>query len=135
MVHEITEIQETFDVVKETITSLMKVSIIIRNATPQDRYSKAETAIKTPFLDHFDVSHVGHRFPKIENNMGVKERLGRVISKRRQFLLYCRSHRDKLSQKLNETDSGIKLTTNIKPSLLAKEEMSVNFASENETVC
>ncbi|KAL9068762.1 MAG: hypothetical protein Q9161_005965 [Pseudevernia consocians] len=97
---ETSEFSEIFGTVKDTITSLMQTSIIIRNATPRDRYIRAQTSAKDPFLESFDIAHVGHKFPKIdsEGREWLKRRLGKAIAQRRQYLKYCREHNDKFWQ-------------------------------------
>ena len=96
----ISEIEELLQSIAETITSLFRISIIIRNATPRDRYVKAAAAVKEPFDERYDIAHVGHKFPKIDARemQWLKERLGRAITKRRQYLRYCREHHDKFTQ-------------------------------------
>ena len=78
----------------------MKTSIIIRDATPRDRYIKANESNRTPFIDSFDIAHVGHKFPKLdaEGRGWLKERLGKAITQRRQYLKYCREHHNKFRQ-------------------------------------
>lgn len=90
----ISEAEEAFAMVKDAITSLMKTSIIIRQTTPRDRYVKAGVSEKSPFIDTFDIPHVGHKFPKIdvEGRQWLKERLGKVITQRRQYLKYAQEH-------------------------------------------
>lgn len=96
----VSEFNEIFGTVKDSITSLMQTSIIIRNATPRDRYVKAQSSTKDRFLDCFDIAHVGHKFPKTDSkgHEWLKRRLGRAITQRRQYLKYCRDHHDKFSQ-------------------------------------
>ena len=99
-----TELREELGIVKDAITSLMKTSIIIRDATPRDRFVKANTSPKHPFLSSFDIAHVGHKFPKLESEGRgwLKERLGKAITQRRQYLTYCREH----NQKFRERNHG-----------------------------
>ena len=94
------ELNEIFDTVKDVITSLMKLSMIIRAATPRDRYLKAITSTKSPFTDTFDILHVGHKYPKVDTDdrRWLKERLGKAITQRRQYLKYCRDHHGKFNQ-------------------------------------
>ena len=94
------ELNEVFGTVKDMITSLMKLSMIIRDATPRDRYLKAITSTKSPFIDAFDILHVGHKYPKVDTDdrIWLKERLGKAITQRRQYLKYCRDHHSKFSQ-------------------------------------
>lgn len=96
---ETSEFKEIFGTVKDSMTSLMQTSIIIRNATPRDRYIKAQSSTKHPFLEAFDIAHVGHKFPKLdsEGQEWLKSRLGKAIAQRRQYLKYCREHHDKFS--------------------------------------
>ena len=97
---KLSEAQEIFESAKETITSLFRLSIIIRNASPRDRFAKALAARQNPFNEQFDISHVGHKFPllEIKENQWLKERLGRAITQRRQFLRYAHEHRNKIGK-------------------------------------
>lgn len=113
------ELHENCDIVKDVITSLMKTSIIIRDATPRDRYVKAATTTRQPFSDLFDIAHVGQKFPRldVEGRQWLKERLGKAITQRREYLRYCREHHDKFldlnsdkvssSQMLPQVDSPL----------------------------
>jgi len=94
----VTELDEIFQSLADSISSLFKISLLIRSATPRDRYAKAATSVKQPFDDTFDISHVGHKHPKLEikENQWLRNRLGQAITRRRQYLKYCREHHDKL---------------------------------------
>ncbi|RYP69577.1 hypothetical protein DL771_006014 [Monosporascus sp. 5C6A] len=94
------EARELFESMKETIASLFRISILIRNASPRDRFAKALSSRQLQFDDSFDISHVGHKFPLLntKENQWLKERLGRAITHRRQYLRYARDHRHKLSK-------------------------------------
>jgi len=81
----ISEIQELTEMTIETITTLFKASIVIRNATSRDRYAKAVTYSREPFDDQFDISHVEHKFPRICRSDWLAKRLGRAITRRREF--------------------------------------------------
>jgi hypothetical protein len=92
------EAHDILDVASECIRSLLRISILIRKATPRDRFNKAlqtTSGKNNPFLDQFDISHVAERYPKLKKNESkwLCERLGRAITKRRQFLRYSRQHR------------------------------------------
>ena len=78
----------------------MKTSIIIRDATPRDRYVQATTSTKSRFNDSFDISHVAHKFPKLDldERQWLKERLGKAITQRRQYLKYCRDHHNRFQE-------------------------------------
>ena len=59
---------------------------------------KAAAAREDPFSEIPDILHVGHKFPKLRNVPWLEHRLGRAITRRRQFLRYCKMHKDKLAE-------------------------------------
>ncbi|KAF2815608.1 uncharacterized protein BDZ99DRAFT_493615 [Mytilinidion resinicola] len=91
---QISEIDELLETVADSISGLFRISMLIRKATPRDRFQKAATAATEPFDDLYDIAHVAHKFPKLEeeNMKWLKVRLGRAITRRRQFLRYARDH-------------------------------------------
>ncbi|KXX82782.1 hypothetical protein MMYC01_200765 [Madurella mycetomatis] len=96
------EAHDILDVTSECIRGLLRISILIRKATPRDRFSKALQATSNttrPFLDQFDIGHVAERYPKLkrEESRWLCERLGRAITKRRQLLRYLRDHRSRVA--------------------------------------
>ncbi|KAL8788384.1 MAG: hypothetical protein Q9195_007342 [Heterodermia aff. obscurata] len=103
------ELLETFGTTKDTVTSLMKTSIIIRDATPRDRYLQSSLSTKNPFVDSFDISHVAHKFPKLDLNerQWLKERLGKAITQRRQYLKYSRDHHNRFQEEEAPRSEGL----------------------------
>ena len=95
----VSEVKELFQSIGDTISGLFKISVLIRGATPRDRYARAANANKQPFDEQFDIAHVGHKHPKVdlESQEWLKIRLGNAITKRRQYLRYCRDHHAKLA--------------------------------------
>lgn len=81
----------------ETISSLFRLSIIIQRASPRDRFTKALASVKEPFDSSYDIAHVGQKFPRLRTDgcRWLMERLGKAITQRRQYLRYCREHREK----------------------------------------
>jgi hypothetical protein len=97
----LSEIHEIFQSISETITSLFKLSILIRNNSSRDRYAKALASVsKAPFDDRFDIEHVGNKFPRLcrDDMAWLRVRLGKAITHSRQYLRYCREHHEKLSK-------------------------------------
>lgn len=87
--------------IPETIASLFKLSILIRNSSSRDRYAKAlASSSNAPFNEQFDIDHVGNKFPRLYRDDGewLRMRLGKAITQKRQYLRYCREHREKLSK-------------------------------------
>ena len=66
----------------------------IRNPTPRDRY--ANTASLNTFDASYDVGHVYEKFPHVRSKVWLVDKLGRAITRRREFLRYRKIHREKL---------------------------------------
>lgn len=84
---------------KDTMASLFRMAVFIRNASPRDRFAKALSS-PSPFDGSFDIAHVQHKHPKfdVETRHWLRDRLGKAITQRRQFLRYAREHRNKLAE-------------------------------------
>lgn len=90
------ELSELWLSVGDIISSLMKVSMLVRKATGRDRYLKAASAAGAPFLPDFDKRHVEDKFPKARQLPWLVDRLGAAITQRRQYLRYSRDHRHRI---------------------------------------
>jgi hypothetical protein len=84
--------------VPEIITCLYKLSQTIRNPAPHDRYVKS-ASIDTSHFEFWDIQHTENKFPNAPHFLAV--RLGKAISRRRQYLKYCDRHRRKLGQDID----------------------------------
>jgi hypothetical protein len=82
---------------KETNACLMRLSVAIRNPAPHDQF-KESAHIDTAYYEPFDIAHVHGKFPKAPEYLSV--RLGKAISRRRQYLRYRDDHRKKYEQGL-----------------------------------
>ncbi|PMD16118.1 hypothetical protein NA56DRAFT_649723 [Hyaloscypha hepaticicola] len=132
------EIQELFQSIPETIAGLFKLSILIRNSSSRDRYAKAlSSASKASFNEQFDIDHVGNKFPRLyrDDRAWLRQRLGKAITQRRQYLRYCREHREKLS-KISETPNTIEALSEPKigSTLLAVQGQQSEVVSDAQTV-
>lgn len=87
--------------VADVVDCLLRLSRTIRNPAPHDRYAKSQTA-ETSHFEPFDIQHVQSKFPTIE--LWLAERLGKGISRRRQYLRYRESHHSKLSHGLDDPE-------------------------------
>lgn len=96
---QLSEAEELFGSLKDTIAGLFRLAMVIRKSSPRDRYDKALSGAN-PFGEVFDVAHVSHKFPKLAKpeNAWLKERLGKALSQRRRYLQYAREHRRKLAE-------------------------------------
>lgn len=69
--------------------------MVLRRATPRDRYAKAASV--GTFNPQFDIDYVWHKFP-YARQLGdwLINRLGKANCRRREFFKYCKEHRQKL---------------------------------------
>jgi len=103
----------------EVVDCLFRLSMSIRNSIPHDRFRK-ENLINTSHFEASDISHVHDIFPSAPDL--VKERLGRAISRRRQFFKYRELHHNKLAHGVDDPgcteDAGVStMASSIPPEL------------------
>lgn len=95
----VSELRDLLTAVANSITGLFKLSIILRNATPVDRYAKA--ASNGAYDSHFDIDYVWHKYPYLRRtdstNEWLIERLGKANTRRREYLKYRETHRKRLA--------------------------------------
>jgi hypothetical protein len=91
------ELSELFLSIGDVLTSLFKVSMLVKKATTRDRYARAASAKDKPYLVEFDIRHVADKYPKARDQPWLLERLGTAITQRRQFLRYCRNHKTRIA--------------------------------------
>ncbi|KAI0513265.1 hypothetical protein F5B22DRAFT_611873 [Xylaria bambusicola] len=87
--------------ITDTVGSLLRLSISLRNPAPHDRFMSNEYA-KVHYFEANDKAHVEAKFPSLSQTL-VK-RLGQALSMRRQYFRYRKSHHEKLARGL--FDSG-----------------------------
>lgn len=126
------ELKELLESSSDTITSLFKISVLIKSATTRDRYAKAAKAQGEPFDAQFDISHVGHKFPLIRRTDWLETRLGKAITQRRQYLRYCRQHRDRLDAQHKVADVGENVIDS-QPKLVRKPVEESREATKSQT--
>ena len=66
----------------------------VRNSTWNNRYTKS-VAFDTSHFQPYDIEHVGQKFPEAQKF--IIDRLGKAISRRRQYLKYREEHAFKLA--------------------------------------
>ncbi|KAF5542092.1 hypothetical protein FNAPI_10076 [Fusarium napiforme] len=92
-----TELNQISADITDVVNCLLRLSVAMRNPAPHDRFIKSHS-IDTSHYEIFDIQHVSSKFKTIEPLLA--ERLGKAISRRRQFFNYRLAHRAKLSQGL-----------------------------------
>ena len=128
-----TELQQIFHDIEHIITCLYKISVTVRNPTPHDRYIKVHE-IDTSFFEPYDIQHVKGRYPKAPEYLAV--RIGKAISRRRQYFKYRELHGAKIAQNLDaeNTETTLSETTasgyNKKPTSQRSETASISGMTE-----
>ncbi|KAK3681759.1 hypothetical protein B0T22DRAFT_523022 [Podospora appendiculata] len=90
------EAHSILEVIKQCITSLFRVGMLVRNTAPLDRFKRALRTSNIAFPDNFDIDYVQHKQPKLGTGV-LSKRLGSSVAKRRQFIKYCRDHKARLA--------------------------------------
>jgi hypothetical protein len=95
----VSELRDLLNAISNSITCLFKLSLVLRNPTPVDKYAKA-ASIGT-YDSHFDVDYVWHKYPYLRrtdsSNEWLIERLGKANTRRREYFKYCEMHRKRLA--------------------------------------
>ncbi|KAK7453861.1 hypothetical protein Landi51_03801 [Colletotrichum acutatum] len=83
----------------DIINCLMRLIITIQNPAPWDRFL-VSTNIDTSVFEIYDTQHVSAKFEGIDSQLA--ERLGKAISRRRQYFKYREVRHEKLSRQADE---------------------------------
>ena len=96
--------------ISDIITSLLKVSTLLRKASTRDRYAQAlaskHDALPAEYRA-FDRRHVAEKFPKLQQQQWLCERLADAITMRRRFLRYAQRHQHRITQGTAEINGPI----------------------------
>jgi len=90
-----TELEQMLSGIAEINTCLMRLSMAIRNPAPHDQFKESKD-IDISHFEAFDIAHVRAKFPDADEYLII--RLGKGISRRRQYLRYRDQHRKRLEQ-------------------------------------
>jgi hypothetical protein len=104
-----TELKQLYVRMKSATTSLMRLSMAIREPAP----NRQARSIDKSYHEPYDVQHVQSKFG--DSVPYLTERLGRATSSRRQYLAYREKHYQKLSkgiEKLGLEESRTEHTAN-----------------------
>ena len=103
-----TEVGQAREAIKDIVTSLYKISTVIRRPLPSDRHIKSTQTNVQHFAD-FDQRYVSDKFPTA--NVELLARLGRGITRRRQLLAYHELHTKRLNIAAKVASSAYTETT------------------------
>ena len=95
--------EQIFYDITQIINSLYRLSMSVRDSTWRNRYNKSAN-IDTTYFERFDVDHVRQKYPVAQNF--IIDRLGKALSRRRQFLRYRELHAAKLAHAVDGKDTA-----------------------------
>ncbi|RDL39878.1 uncharacterized protein BP5553_04218 [Venustampulla echinocandica] len=96
-VESTSELQELCIAINASIVNLMKLSMLIRESSKRDDYAKAASRYNT-WNPSSDIGHVQEKYGSAkESSDWMLKRLGKAITRRRQFLTYRKEHHGKLT--------------------------------------
>lgn len=72
------------------------MSMLIGRYTVQDKYARAEAKSFEKFNDTYDVNYIKDKFRQTSAEPWLLERLGKAITKRRQYLKYVKEYRPRM---------------------------------------
>jgi hypothetical protein len=124
-------ISHTCHKVAEDIGHLFRVAALIGKSIARDRYARAETASKEKFDDQYDIAHVKAKFRQGKAPDWLLLRLGRAITKRRQYIKYVREHRSRIDhQPLQPRQSNLLPALSlVEPTQVEAQPRAVTLAS------
>ena len=93
------ELQKIVIAVKQIVALLYELAIVIRNATPLDRVSKAANENVSHFQE-WDLRHTQEKFPQLKEDNFLVKRLANANTRRRQIFKYLEKHQSKLSHEV-----------------------------------
>lgn len=131
-----TEMDQIVLDITELVDCLLRLSVSIQNPAPHDRFMSS-TFTDTSAYEDFDVQHVHAKFQEIDE--GLAQRLGKAMSRRRQYFKYRAAHHDKLSHGLRRHgDTNKTETTQPAPSTIAssiphqmKDEAPIDMSGDD----
>ncbi|KAK1499251.1 hypothetical protein CTAM01_07172 [Colletotrichum tamarilloi] len=83
----------------DIINCLMRLIITIQNPAPWDRFIDSKRT-DTSMFEAYDIQHVSAKFEGIDSQLA--QRLGKAISRRRQYFKYRELRHEKLSRQMDE---------------------------------
>ncbi|KAK0744888.1 hypothetical protein B0T21DRAFT_94707 [Apiosordaria backusii] len=106
----LTELSQISSDITEVINCLFRLTVSIQNPAPHDRF-KRRNWVDTSYFEERDIAHVRDMFPSCTRV--DSERLGKAISRRRQYFKYREIHHQKMAHGLDgagDDDDGAQST-------------------------
>ncbi|KAK4177089.1 hypothetical protein QBC36DRAFT_310460 [Triangularia setosa] len=126
----LTELSQISSDITEIINCLFRLTVTIQNPAPHDRF-KQRNWVDTSHFEERDIAHVRDMFPR--SALVDRERLGKAISRRRQYFKYRELHHQKMAYGLDGTedeDDGAQSTVASSIAKHLRDHDGINTQSE-----
>lgn len=115
------------DDIHEINSCLLRLSLALRNPARHDRLKQLETT-STKHFEPWDIAHVQQKFPSAEPYL--HRRLGKALSKQRQYFKYCQEHHSKKTEGLDDAaeedkDKQTTIATSLREAFPVKESAAI----------
>jgi hypothetical protein len=125
-------LDELLKAISASNSSLMKLSIVIRSSATRDDYLKAASRYKT-WDPYPDIGHVKEKYGRARySKTWLLERLGKSITRRRQFLKYRTEHHEKMIR-MGDDNEGNEKAEKTARTVIASTK-ATTFVGEGHTV-
>jgi hypothetical protein len=126
---EASALDRTIEEIHEVINCLLRFSMALRNPARHDQL-KRSGAISTAHFEPYDIDHVRHKFPL--SAFFLHQRLGKAISRHRQYFKYRSEHRAKLARGMDDfdDDATFHLTSTVATSLYQTDALNHNLRDD-----
>jgi len=114
-------IEQGFDELHEVITCLLRFSMTLRHPARHDQIKQHTTSIAI-FYEPKDIEHVATKHPGVPQYLS--RRIGKTISKHRQYFKYRVEHHEKLTAGLGGEDADDRpstVATSLRPAAISHE--------------
>jgi hypothetical protein len=130
-IDEETPVRRALGEIHDVITCLLRFSMTLRSPSRDDQRRDDPRGVAEAFVPH-DTEHVRAKFPKAPEYL--VRRLGRTLSKHRQYFRYRREHHQKLHDGLDEGDPNVlELPSTVATSLPNDTSNVQNPGTDSET--
>ena len=127
---EIDHVARALSEIREINLCLLRFSVSLRNPARHDQM-KESASTTTQFYERWDISHVQNKFPDAQ--VYLQERLGKAVSRHRQYFKYRKEHHSKLAEGLDdEKDAKDERPSTIATSLNAPGLPDIATSKEDE---
>lgn len=115
-------IEQALDKLHEVITCLLRLSMALRNPARHDQMKRGATST-AKFYEPKDIEHVTTKYPAAPQHLA--HRLGKTISRHRQYFKYRVEHHEKLREGLGE-DEGEERPSTVATSIRNTDHAQIN---------